>query len=150
MTASIAQPVIRGVRFFLAHGPGLIRYGSKPSRDIARDAPLSEQAARSFVLLLSPFAPHLCEELWQRLGNEASLAYETWPVADSSLLVEDTISLAVQVNGKRRDEITVPADAGEEAITEAAIASERVQRHLQGREPRKVIVIPGRLVNIVG
>jgi leucyl-tRNA synthetase len=120
------------------------------TRDIARDAPLSEQAARSFVLLLSPFAPHLCEELWQRLGNEASLAYETWPVADSSLLVEDTISLAVQVNGKRRDQITVARDASEQVVREAALACEGVRRHLAGREPAKVIVVPGRLVNVVG
>ncbi len=120
------------------------------SRDIARDAPLPEQAARSFVLLLSPFAPHLCEELWQRLGNENSLAYEAWPVADSALLVEDTISLAVQVNGKRRDQIDVARDASDEAIREAALACEGAQRHLAGRQPAKVIVVPGRLVNIVG
>ncbi len=119
-------------------------------RDITKDGPLPESSARVFVLLLSPFAPHLGEELWAWLGNEDTLAYEPWPEADASLLVEDTITLAVQVNGKRRDEITVAANAEEEAIAEAAIASQGVQRHLQGREPRKVIVIPGRLVNIVG
>ena len=74
---------------------------------------------------------------------------EPWPEADRSLLVEDTITLAVQVNGKRRDEITVAKDAAKEAIAEVAIASEAVQRHLQGREPKNVIVVPGRLVNIV-
>jgi len=119
-------------------------------RDITKDGPLPENAARAFVLLLSPFAPHLGEELWQRLGNEGTLAYEPWPEADDSLLLQETITLAVQLNGKRRDEITVAADAEEEAIAAAAVASEGAQRHLQGREPRKVIVIPGRLVNIVG
>jgi leucyl-tRNA synthetase len=120
------------------------------TRDIAKAATLPAQAARSFVLLLSPFAPHLCEELWQRLGNEDSLAYEAWPEANRALLVEDTISLAVQVNGKRRDEITVARDAPEEVVREAALACEGVRRHLAGREPAKVIVVAGRLVNVVG
>ena len=71
-------------------------------RDVARDAPLPENAARAFVLLLSPFAPHLAEELWQRLGHATTLAYEPWPEADRALLVADTVTLAVQVNGKRR------------------------------------------------
>ena len=119
-------------------------------RDIAKDAPLPENAARTLALLLSPFAPHLGEELWRQLGNTESLAYEPWPEADTSLLVDDTVTLAIQVNGKRRGEIEVPADASKDAITEAAIASEAVQRHLQGRDPKKVIVVPGRLVNIVG
>jgi len=119
-------------------------------RDITKNGPLPENAARAFVLLLSPFAPHLGEELWQRLGNGDTLAYEPWPEADAALLLRETITLAVQLNGKRRDEITVAADAEEEAIAAAAVASEGAQRHLQGREPRKVIVIPGRLVNIVG
>jgi leucyl-tRNA synthetase len=119
------------------------------TKGAAGDAPLPENAARSLVLLLSPFAPHLGEELWQRLGGETTLAYEPWPEADTSLLEKDTVTLAVQVNGKRRAEITVPKDADKDAITEAAIASEGVQRHLQGRDPRKVIVVPGRLVNIV-
>jgi leucyl-tRNA synthetase len=119
-------------------------------RDIARDAPLPREAAESFVLMLSPMAPHLGEELWQRLGHRESLAYVPWPVADASLLIEEQINLVVQVNGKRRDEIQVPVDAAEQLIREAALASERVQRHLQGREPRKVIVVPGRLVNVVG
>ena len=119
-------------------------------RDITKDGPLPQNAARAFVLLLSPFAPHLGEELWQRLGNENTLAYEPWPEADASLLLQETVTLAVQLNGKRRDEITVATDAEEEAIAAAAVASEGAQRHLQGREPRKVIVIPGRLVNIVG
>ena len=118
-------------------------------RDIGKDAPVPENAARAFVLLVSAFAPHLGEELWQRLGHEDTLAYEPWPEADRSLLVEDTITLAVQVNGKRRDEITVAKDAQEEAIAEAAIACEGVQRHLQGRKPKKVIVVKGRIVSIV-
>ncbi len=119
------------------------------ARDVARDDPLPREAAASFVKLLSPFAPHLGEELWQRLGHPDTIAYEPWPEADPTRLVSATVTLAVQVNGKRRDEIEVPADADDAAIREAALAASNVQRHLEGREPRKVIVVPGRLVNVV-
>ena len=119
------------------------------SRDIGRNGPLSRKAVEAFVLMLSPFAPHLAEELWRRLGHRESLAYQPWPEADPELLVTETITLAVQVNGKRRDEIEVPADADEEAIRSAALASEKVQRHVGGKEPRKVILVKGRLVNVV-
>ena len=117
-------------------------------RDVG--SPVPAAAARRFALLLSPFAPHLAEELWQRLGGTASLAHEPWPEADPAWLVAETMTLAVQVNGKRRDEITVAADADEETIRQAALGCEAVQRHLGGRVPRKLIVVPGRLVNIVG
>ena len=119
------------------------------SRDVAKDAPLPRQGAEDFLRLLAPLAPHLAEELWERLGHERSIAHEPWPVADPALLVEEMLRLAVQVNGKRRGEIEVPADADEETICAAALAAENVTRHLQGREPRKVIVVPGRLVNVV-
>jgi leucyl-tRNA synthetase len=120
------------------------------ARDIAREAPLPRDAADTFARLLCPFAPHLAEELWRCLGHETTLVRESWPQADAALLVQDVVTLAVQVNGKRRDEIEVAADADNEAIREAALASEKVQRHLGGREARKVIVVPGRLVNVVG
>ncbi len=120
------------------------------SREITREAPLPRASATAFVLLLNPFVPHLAEELWRHLGHDSSTAREGWPEADPALLVQETVTLAVQVNGKRRDEIQVAADAGEEEIRAAAIASERVQAHLQGREPKKVIIVPGRLINLVG
>ncbi len=120
------------------------------AREIARDATLPRRAAETLVLLLAPLAPHLAEELWQRLGEAQSLARAPWPEADASLLEDDVVRLVVQVNGKRRDEIQVPADADEDVIREAALRSEKVQHHLDGREPRKVIVVPGRLVNVVG
>jgi leucyl-tRNA synthetase len=117
-------------------------------RDMGSPVPVA--AARRFALLLSPFAPHLAEELWQRLGETASLAHEPWPEADPAWLVAETVTLAVQVNGKRRGEITVAPDADEETIRRAALGSEAVQRHLGGRVPRKLIIVPGRLVNVVG
>jgi leucyl-tRNA synthetase len=120
------------------------------SRDVAKDAPMPRAAAETLVLLLAPMAPHMAEELWRRLGHDESLARAPWPEADASLLTRDVVTLVVQLNGKRRDEIQVPADASEEMVREAALASEKVQRHLEGREPRKVIVVPGRLVNVVG
>jgi len=120
------------------------------SREIVRDAAPPREAAEVFVLLLAPFAPHLAEELWRRLGHPQSLASEPWPTADAALLEESTLTLAVQVNGKRRDEIEVPADADDEAIRRAALASPAVARQLGDREPKRVIIVPGRLVNIVG
>ena len=118
-------------------------------RDIAKDAPLTRGCAERFVLLLAPFAPHLGEELWRACGHDDTLTYEAWPVADAAHLVADTLRLAVQVNGKRRDEIEVAADADKDAIEATALASEAVQRHLDGKAPKKVIVVPGRLVNVV-
>jgi leucyl-tRNA synthetase len=120
------------------------------TREVAREAPLPRRAAEALVLLLSPMAPHLGEELWQRLGHPKTLAYEPWPVADPALLVDEQLTLVVQVNGKKRDEIRVAAGAPEEAVREAALALESVRRHLDGRAPKKVIVVPGRLVNVVG
>ncbi len=105
--------------------------------------------AGPFVLMLAPLAPHMAEELWQRLGNETSLAYEPWPTVEEKWLVDESIKLAVQVNGKVRSTISVPADASKEAIIEAAKADEKVDRHVEGKEIRREIYVPGRLVNIV-
>jgi leucyl-tRNA synthetase len=118
-------------------------------RDGAKEAPLGRDAVETLLKLLAPLAPHLAEELWERLGHAESIAYAPWPVADPALLRAATITLAVQVNGKRRDEIQVPAGADEAAVRAAALASENVRRHLDGKPPRKVIVVPGRLVNLV-
>jgi leucyl-tRNA synthetase len=119
------------------------------AREVEKEAPLPLAAARDFVLLLAPFAPHLAEELWQRLGESESLSAAPWPEADSRWLVTDVVTLVVQVAGKRRDEIEVPADADEAAIRAAALAAPNVKRHLGDSEPRRVIVVPGRLVNVV-
>ena len=115
---------------------------------VGRDA--WREALRTGLLLMAPITPHIAEELWSRLGLEYSVHQQPWPEADRKLLVGDTIKLAVQVNGKRRDEIEVAVGADEETIRRAAMASPKVQRHLGGRQPRKVIVVPGRLVNLVG
>jgi leucyl-tRNA synthetase len=105
--------------------------------------------AEPFVLMLAPLAPHMAEELWQRLGHTSSLAYEPWPVAEERWLVQDTIELVVQVNGKVRGSIQVPADADKDTIIAAAREDGNVARHLDGVTIRREIYVPGRLVNIV-
>ncbi|MEM6331300.1 MAG: leucine--tRNA ligase, partial [Planctomycetota bacterium] len=102
-----------------------------------------------FVLLLSPFAPHLCEELWQALGHAETLAYEPWPQFDDAHLKQDTVELPVQVNGKVRGKVTVPADADQAAVLAAAKADPKVAGQIDGKQLVKEIVVPGRLVNLV-
>ncbi len=94
--------------------------------------------------------PHLAEECWHRLGHSALVAETPWPAADAALVADETIVLPVQVNGKRRGELSVPPDASESEVETAALALEAVQRSLAGRQPKKVIVVPGRIVNVVG
>jgi len=119
-------------------------------RELTKEGGCARDSIEALVLLLSPMAPHLAEELWRELGHDTTLAYEPWPQADESLLSEETVSLVLQVNGKKRDEIRVPADADKDTIEALALASEKVQKHLDGRDPKKVVVVPGRLVNVVG
>jgi leucyl-tRNA synthetase len=104
---------------------------------------------QTFLTLLAPFAPHICEELWQTLGHSRSLAYEPWPRFDPAMLREDEIEIPVQVNGKLRSKVRVPAGAGHEKIQEIALADERTQSSLAGKPVKKVIIVPGRMVNIV-
>ncbi len=105
--------------------------------------------ADALVLMLAPLAPHIAEELWARLGHSESLAWADFPVADEALLVDDTIEVPVQVNGKLRSKIVVPADSDAAALEAAARADERVIAVLDGRETRRVVAVPGRLVNFV-
>ncbi|SDZ07463.1 leucyl-tRNA synthetase [Micromonospora pattaloongensis] len=105
------------------------------------------EVAEPLVLMLAPFAPHVAEELWQRLGHADSLAYADFPVADPALLRAESVTYPVQVNGKVRGRVEVPADATEAQVREAALAA--VADQLAGRDPRKVIVIPARMVSVV-
>ncbi|MEM1248779.1 MAG: leucine--tRNA ligase [Acidobacteriota bacterium] len=110
---------------------------------------LPRETVSAFVRVLSPWAPHLAEELWQRLGHDGLACQQDWPEVDESLLVDDTISLVVQVNGKKRDELSVSKDTSKDELESLALASEKAQKFIEGKEPRKLIVFPGRLVNIV-
>ncbi len=105
--------------------------------------------AESFVLLLAPLAPHLAEELWERLGHQESLAYHAWPVADPALLKADVLEIPVQVNGKVRAKITVPAEAQESEVIEIAKADANVGKHLAGLSLKRAIYVRGRIVNFV-
>ena len=113
-----------------------------------RDA-VPRAAVEPLVLMLAPLAPHMAEELWSRLGHTTSLAHGPFPDADPAYLVDDTVEYPVQVNGKVRGRVVVAADADEDTLKAAALGDEKVQAFLAGAAPRKVIVVPGRLVNLV-
>jgi len=111
--------------------------------------PRPRAAMETFVLLLSPFAPHIAEELWRLLGRQDTLAYEPWPVADPALLKADTVEVPVQIKGKVRSRVVVPAETSAADLEAAARADQRIQELLADQQVVKVIVVPGRLVNFV-
>jgi leucyl-tRNA synthetase len=114
-----------------------------PSRHVLREA------LETLVLLLNPFTPHVCEEMWARLGHEGGLVRAAWPAFDAEAAREDAVELAVQVNGKVRGRVVVPAGAGEDVVRERALAEPRVAEHLEGKQIVKLVVVPGRLVSVV-
>ncbi|MBM3267735.1 MAG: leucine--tRNA ligase [Candidatus Sericytochromatia bacterium] len=118
-------------------------------RTPAPQAEYAREAAERLVLLLAPFAPHVAEELWRELGHASYVAFAPWPTYDTEALRTDEIELAVQVNGKVRGRIRVPAEADQKKIEVAALADEETRPHLDGKQVVKVIIVPGRLVNIV-
>jgi leucyl-tRNA synthetase len=128
-------------------GAKLIEYTNYLTKE-HRDA-VPRAAAEPLVLMLAPLAPHLAEELWLRLGHTTSLAHGPFPEADPTYLVEDTVEYPVQVNGKVRGRVVVAAGADDETLKALALADEKVQAFLAGATPRKVIVVAGRLVNLV-
>jgi leucyl-tRNA synthetase len=115
---------------------------------VVNSAGTPREVAEPLVQMIAPFAPHVGEELWQRLGHPESITYVDFPVADPALLTTESVTYPVQVNGKVRARIEVSADAPEAAVREAALAA--VADALAGREPKKVIVVPGRMVSVVG
>ncbi|MGV9798383.1 leucine--tRNA ligase [Mycobacterium sp. NPDC003449] len=116
---------------------------------LTKEGVSARAAVEPLVLMVAPLAPHLAEELWKRLGHDTSLAHGPFPQADPRYLVTDTVELPVQVNGKVRGKFTVAADADKAAMEAAALADEKVLAFLAGATPKKVIVVPGRLVNLV-
>ena len=106
--------------------------------------------ALSFLIrLIAPMMPHLAEACWQALGQDGLAAAAPWPVADPALLVDDTVTLPVQINGKKRGDLTVPASAGKADIEEATLALDFVAAALAGNPPKRLVVVPGRIVNVV-
>ena len=112
-------------------------------------AEVRREAIETLIKLLAPMMPHLAEELWSELGHKTMVVDTPWPEAIEELTIDNTITMAIQVNGKVRDTIDVAKDADAKALEEAAMASEKIQRFIDGLTVRKVIAIPGKIVNIV-
>jgi leucyl-tRNA synthetase len=109
-------------------------------------------AMRTLLVLLNPFAPHITSELWEKLSSgdrRSDVAEQKWPEHDEALLVEDQADVVVQINGKLRDKLRVPIDANEEELKSAALALPKIQQHLAGKEVRKIVIVPNKIVNIV-
>jgi leucyl-tRNA synthetase len=119
------------------------------NNSVVKTGTTPREVAEPLVLMLAPLAPHIAEELWSRLGHSETLAFEPFPVADPALLVEETVTCVLQVQGKVRDRIEVPPSIGEDDLRERALASEAVQRALDGRDVRTVVVRAPKLVNVV-
>ncbi|MFM7870233.1 MAG: class I tRNA ligase family protein, partial [Actinomycetota bacterium] len=139
---------MEGLRFNTAIAK-LIELNNALTQEVAAAGGTPREVAGALVQMLSPLCPHLGEELWARLGHRESVTYEPFPVADPALLVEDSIEYPVQINGKVRARISVPADADIDAVQSMALADDKVQAALDGATPKKVIVVPGRMVNLV-
>jgi len=107
------------------------------------------EAVRAVVVLLSPFVPHVAEELWEALGGKSGMILVPWPSFDPALLEQDQVLIVVQVNGKKRGEITIPSDASEDEVKEAAMAEANVRKFIEGKQIRKTILVPGKLLNLV-
>ncbi len=110
---------------------------------------VQREAVMTLAQLMAPMTPHLAEDIWAYQGGEGLIANAPWPVADESLLVDDTVTLPIQINGKRRSEITVPADMPKDEVEKLALADQAVIKALAGGQPKKLIVVPGRIVNVV-
>ena len=115
----------------------------------ASGAAVAEESLTILVVLLAPFAPHLAEELWLKLGGPGSVHQQRWPQADATALRRDTVPLVIQIKGKVRGSLDVPADADRATLEKLALASDIAQRWLEGKTPSRVIVVPGKLVNLV-
>ncbi len=144
---------IEGLRFNVAVA-GLYELSNTLSQSLSKSgeglAWTIRESAEYLVQMVAPMMPHLAEECWARLGYNTLISNQLWPTADPGLLVDDTVTIAVQVNGKRRDELTIARTASKEHVEAAALELEAVKRALEGRKPKKVIVVPQRIVNVVG
>lgn len=127
----------------------LVAYAGKMSGDNLTDCAVFSEAIEHLTILISPFAPHLADELWERMGYQPSLLQTTWPEAAEELAAEEQVTVVVQVNGKVRDRLTVPAGSDMEQVAEMAKQAAQVQKHLEGKSVRKIITVPDTLVNIV-
>ncbi|EGL82294.1 leucyl-tRNA synthetase [Caldalkalibacillus thermarum TA2.A1] len=135
---------IEGLRFNTAISQLMVFVNEAYKQDV-----LPKRAIEDFVKLLSPIAPHICEEMWQALGHQETLAYEPWPTYDESLLVENSVEIVIQIMGKIKARMEVPVDLSNEELEQKALEHEKIKAELEGKTIRKVIVVPNKLVNIV-
>ncbi len=122
------------------------RVDDAPAADLQA---VRQEALEAIVRMLAPITPHVGDVLWRTLGRDGLLLDAAWPAADEAALVRDTLTLVVQVNGKVRARIDVPADADRDTVAETALAEPNVVRHIEGKDLKKTIVVPGKLVNLV-
>ena len=109
----------------------------------------SREVLQPLLILLAPFAPHIAEELWHAIGEETTIVAAEWPEYDEKLLVEDSFKYPVSFNGKTRFTIELPREASQDEIREAVLSADEAQKWLEGKTPKKVIIVPGRIINIV-
>ena len=109
----------------------------------------SREVLQPLLILLAPFAPHIAEELWHAIGEETTIVAAQWPEYDEKLLVEDSFKYPVSFNGKTRFTIELPREASQDEIREAVLSADEAQKWLEGKTPKKVIIVPGRIINIV-
>jgi leucyl-tRNA synthetase len=114
-----------------------------------QDRAVIQESLDSIVLMLAPIVPHICHRLWHLLGHESAVTDEAWPAIDADAAISDMLQIIVQVNGKLRARLQLPANASKQDLEDAARADQNVQRFIADRQIRKVIVVPGKLVNVV-
>jgi leucyl-tRNA synthetase len=149
-----AEDAIRGLRFNVAVAKiyelvnATAAAVAQPEKDAMLSAAITE-AIDILVLMLAPMMPHLAEECWQALGHQGLVATHAWPEVDRGLLVEDTVTYPIQINGKKRAELTIAIDAPQAEVEQATLALDAVRRALDGQVPKKIVVVPKRIVNVV-
>jgi leucyl-tRNA synthetase len=112
-------------------------------------APELKEAIETVVILLAPFVPHIAEEMWEKLGNKESIFRAKWPVCDKTALIKDTMELPVQINGKLRSKIEVPSGTSEDEIKKMVLNDAAIIKWTEGKAPKKIIIVKGKLVNLV-
>ena len=144
----VSEDVEEGYQFNTAVSE-LMKLSNALKESKHRDSDIYAEGVQSLVLMLAPFAPHIAEELWQQLGFSESVHRQSWPAFEETALVADEITLVIQIKGKTRGTISVPANASKDELEQYARSSDIAKKHLEGKEIKKVIVVPGKLVNFV-